>query len=305
MEKVLITGASGFVGRHCLAPLLRHADEVHAVARSAELDGAGVQVHAVDLLDGQQVTALLARVKPTHLLHLAWIATPGVYWTSPQNRDWVHASVHLVRRFVAEGGRGAVLAGSCAEYDWTRGICHESDTLLKPVSLYGASKNALRDRVQSLAEQAGLSWAWGRLFFLYGPHEHPRRLAASVIRSLLAGMPADCSSGTQRRDLLHVGDTAAAIVALLRSEVQGAVNIASGEAVAVGKVVERIAALIGRPELVRMGAVAAADEAPLVVADVRRLCDEVRWAPRYDLDQGLADAIDWWRSRIDANSRAA
>jgi nucleoside-diphosphate-sugar epimerase len=307
MDKVLITGATGFVGRHCLAPLLCHAGEVHAVARSAAaLDTAGLHLHAIDLLDARQVTALIAKVKPSHLLHLAWITTPGTYWTSARNLDWLEASLHLVRRFVENGGRRAVLAGSCAEYDWTAGHCHETATPLRPASLYGVCKNALRDKLNEFAQQAELSWGWGRLFFLYGPHEHPRRLVASVIRSLLAGVPARCSSGTQQRDVLHVRDAAEGLVALLRSDVSGAVNIASGEAVPVGKIIERIAEVIGRPELVRKGAVpAAADEPPLVVADVRRLCDEVRWSRRYSLEQGLADTIDWWRSRIDGNSRAA
>src|SRR5437899_48727 len=110
MDKVLITGATGFLGRHCLAPLLACADAVHAAARSvAMLTEAGVRGHALDVLDAAQVSAFLAEVRPTHLLHLAWVTTPGAYWTSLENMRWVDASEHLVRAFAAHGGRRAVV----------------------------------------------------------------------------------------------------------------------------------------------------------------------------------------------------
>ena len=136
------------------------------------------------------------------------------------------------------------------------------------------------------------------VFFLYGPHEHPRRLVASVARSLLDGQPALCTAGGQRRDFLHVEDAADACVSLLRSEVCGAVNVASGEAVTVCAVAEKLAAVVGAYGLLRPGALPSRpDEAPLLVADVRRLRHEVGWRPRFDLNGGLAHTVEWWRSQ--------
>ena len=190
MEKVLVTGAAGFVGRHCLASLAGYAGEVHAAVRPASaLDMSGLHVHTVDLFDAQQVSALIKTIRPSHLLHLAWISTPGAYRMSPQNLAWVEMSIQLLRQFAEHGGRRAVLIGSCAEYDWAAGCCHEFTTPLRPTSLYGACKNILRGKLEELALQSGLSAAWGRLFFIYGPHEHPQRLVASVCRALLADMP--------------------------------------------------------------------------------------------------------------------
>src|SRR5262245_25682090 len=131
MEKVLITGATGFLGRHCLAPLLARSAEVHAAARSAAArPDSRVHAHSIDLLDNDQVSAMLAEIRPTQLLHLAWITTPGVYWTSPENPRWVAAGENLMRVFAANGGRRAVFAGSCAEYDWNCGPCRETTTPL-------------------------------------------------------------------------------------------------------------------------------------------------------------------------------
>src|SRR5262249_18992294 len=187
MRRGLITGPGGFVGRCCLAPLAAGFDEGHALAR-APLPGAAGRVPAAGLLDAAPVTGLGRPVRPSHLLHRAWVTTPGGYWTSADNLRWVGASLHLLRAFADAGGRRVVVAGSCAEYDWTAaGTCDEATTPLRPATLYGACKDALRRVLEAFAAQAGLSAAWGRLFFLYGPGEHPDRLVASVARALLAG----------------------------------------------------------------------------------------------------------------------
>lgn len=300
MKRVLLTGATGFVGRHAPPALVARGYEVHAVARRVPgADAAaGVRWHAADLLDAEQGAQVLAAVAPTHLLHLAWYAVPGQYWTAPENLAWVRASLSLLEAFARQGGRRVVMAGTCAEYDWTgEGLYREERTPLRPATLYGTCKHALRLVVEAYARQAGMSAAWGRVFLLYGPGEHPQRLVSSVVRHLLRGERAPCSHGAQRRDFLYVEDVAAAFVALLDSEVTGAVNIASGRAVTLRELVNQIAEQLARPELVDFGALPApAGEPPLLAADVTRLHTEVGWQPRYTLAEGLARTIDWWRA---------
>lgn len=297
LKKVLLTGAGGFIGRHCL-PILRDAGfEVHALSRAAHETGQGVQWHVVNLFEDGAAEMLLAEVRPTHLLHLAWYAEPGRYWTAPENFQWVRASLALLQAFAAQGGQRVVMAGTCAEYDWRHGWCSEAVTPLAPTTVYGTCKHTLQAMLAAYSRQYGLSSAWGRIFFLYGPHEHPSRLVSSVIRSLLRGEPALCSSGEQVRDFLHVADVASAFIALLDSDVQGSVNIASGEAVAIRDLVERISAKLGHPELLRLGArPTPVEEPPLLLADVRRLKKELGWQPTIGLDSGLDDAIAWWRT---------
>jgi nucleoside-diphosphate-sugar epimerase len=298
VRRILVTGASGFIGRAVVARLGAGDGAVHAASRCPGQGGRGRQVHRLDLLDRQAVTQIMAAVRPTHLLHLAWATAPGTYWTSPENLEWVEASLHLLREFARWGGARAVVAGSCAEYDWQVGPCREEETPLRPRTLYGTCKDRLRAAAEAFAVQAGMGLAWARVFFVYGPHEHPSRLVPSVIRALLRGAPAPCSSGTQRRDFLYVDDVGDALVTLLGAGTAGAVNVGSGAAVAVRDVVERIGALMARPELVGLGAPGeAADEPPLVVADVRRLHEGLGWSPRYDLEEGLTRTIAWWRER--------
>jgi nucleoside-diphosphate-sugar epimerase len=176
------------------------------------------------------------------------------------------------------------------------GHCDERTTPTVPATLYGASKHAVHGVLEAWGEQTGVSVGWARLFFLYGPHEHPDRLVSSVIRALLAKREAACTAGAQVRDFQHVDDCAGALAALLDRDVRGAVNIASGHATTIAEVAISIADQLGARDLVKLGARAMpAGDPPVLTASVQRLRAEVGWTDRFDLERGLAHAIDYWR----------
>jgi nucleoside-diphosphate-sugar epimerase len=298
LSTVLVTGGTGFIGSHCLGSLVARGLDVHAVrgGRPAS-DVDGVTWHTVDLLDEREIAPLVDAVRPSYLLHLAWVATPGVFPSSMENFRWTEASLGLYRAFAEAGGRRVVTAGTSYEYDWRYGYCSEAVTPLVPDSVYGTCKKALSDLVDVFAERQGLSSAWARVFFLYGPREYPERLVSSVILNLLAGTPAKCSHGEQIRDYLHVQDVADAFVSILLSEVTGSLNIGSGAAVTLKSIVTTIGEKLECPDLVELGAIPAREnDAPLVVADVERLTREVGWRPAIPLDEGLDRTIAWWRA---------
>lgn len=300
MKKILLTGATGFIGRHCLPLLMTQGYEVHAVyTKVAGENHPGLVWHKTDLLDPRQVYMLMEEVHPAYLFHLAWYAVPGKFWTSPENVRWVQASKLLLQSFVKHGGHRVVMAGTCAEYDWKEGRCSESTTPLTPATLYGSCKNDLREMLDAFSKETGLSNAWGRIFFVYGPGEHRDRLVSSVICSLLRGESIPCSSGQQKRDFLFVEDVASAFVALLGSDVEGAVNIGSGVTVSVREIIEVISKRIGRSSLIRYGELPVSPDDPqLLVADVRRLSEEVCWTGRNTLSQGLDKTIKWWKDNL-------
>jgi nucleoside-diphosphate-sugar epimerase len=305
VRRVLVTGASGFVGSRALAPLRKRGFEVHAVARrppaAPGASAADVRWHAADLLDAPQRRAVAAAVGASHLLHLAWYAEPGAFWTAPENAAWVSATVALAEEFAAAGGRRAVVAGSCAEYDWSAPQPLREDAPLAPATLYGVAKDATRRVVAALGDRLGFETAWGRVFFVYGPGEDERRLVASVARALLAGERAATSAGAQVRDFVHVADVAAAFAALVDGGVTGAVNVASGKGVAVRALAELIARAAGRPDLLDVGALPArAGDPPALVAEVTRLRDEVGFVPSIGLEEGVRETVAWWRERARA-----
>jgi nucleoside-diphosphate-sugar epimerase len=305
MRKVLVTGAGGFIGRHALGRLSERGFDVHAVTSSGSPSvRTACTWHRANLLDFAQIENLMRTVQPTHMLHFAWYAVPGKYWTSEENFLWVQASLELLRQFSKRGGQRVVMAGTCAEYDWDYGYCSEEVTPRKPTTPYGICKQALQEMLAAYSAVTGLSSAWGRIFFLYGDYEHPNRLVSSVIRSLLNTEPAPCSHGNQIRDFLHVQDVADAFVALLASDITGAVNIGSGQPVALKEVIYKIGDKIGLSELIQLGAISTtAKEPPLVVANVERLYNEVKWLPRYNLDAGIEQSINWWRNQLGSEKK--
>jgi nucleoside-diphosphate-sugar epimerase len=107
-----------------------------------------------DLLDSEKVSALLKKVKPTHLLHFAWITAHGEFWTSLENLRWVRASLDLLEAFVKNGGRRAVVAGTCAEYDWQYGYCSEQITPLIQTTLYGICKHSLQIMFEAFCKKS-------------------------------------------------------------------------------------------------------------------------------------------------------
>jgi nucleoside-diphosphate-sugar epimerase len=298
VKRVLLTGASGFIGNHAIAALAERGFEVHAVGRTAP-DDARVTFHRVDLLDGEAAREVVRNVAATHFLHFAWHVEPGRFWDAPDNLDWAGATLLLLRAFAESGGRRAVLAGSCAEYEWGGERLVEGVTPCAPATLYGVAKNATRQIAEAYAATARLSLAWGRIFFLYGPGEKPGRLVSAAIAALRAGQAFPTTEGRQRRDFLHVADVAGGFAALLDSEVRGAVNIASGAAVPVRSILEEIAGVVGGAHLLQFGArPLAANEPPIIEASVARLFEEVGYSLKFDLGEGLRDTVARTRNRL-------
>lgn len=151
---------------------------------------------------------------------------------------------------------------------------------------------------EHLCKQNSLSRAWGRIFFLYGPHEHPSRLVPSVINSLLRRKIAHCSHGKQIRDFLYVKDAARAFVDLLDSEITGPINIASGQPVFLKDFILEITKKLKKEKLIKFDKKPLQEEPPLVVGDIRRLRDEVGFKLKYTLENGLDETIQYWRNLI-------
>lgn len=277
---ILVTGSAGFVGRAVVAALQRRGHEVHGAS--------------VDLLDARAAAGLVKSVRASHLVHLAWITTPGEYWTSPLNRQWVDASERMFREFADAGGTRIVSMGTCAEYDWlaTGGVCDEETTPIAPATEYGRAKADLHDRLSALSTP----FVWGRLFFPYGPHEGTARLIPAAIRALMRDEIVFIRNPRIKRDFVFVEDVGEAIATFVDGDATGAVNVGSGRAESIDSVATTIGELMRRPQLIRREA-GGGSEPPVVVANTRKLSDVFGFRAETTLDAGLMKTIDWWRKQ--------
>ncbi len=295
MKTVLVTGANGFIGRHALNPLIEKNYTVHALYANHHpiYEHPRVYWHQVNLHDHSAVQKFLQTIQPSHLLHLAWFAKPNEYWTSPANLEWLHNSINLLNHFIDIKGKRAVFVGSCAEYDWQFQHCHEFKTTCAPHTLYGSAKHALYLLASSLSKLNHLSFAWARLFYLFGAHEYKERLIPSAINHFLKNRVMTVKNKNQQRDFMYVGDVADALVSLLDSSVEGPVNIASGRVTSLGELIEQIANRLDKQSFIQYETQPIHND--ILAADITRLQNEVRWQPSYTLDRAIDETIAWWQ----------
>lgn len=299
-KRVLVTGATGFIGRPTIEYLRSRGFQIHALTTPNGTAALGEEVycHKVDIFDYKGIRRICREVKAENLLHLAWYNGVKDRMTSPENMSWVEASINLVRSFSENGGTRMVLAGSCAEYDWQYGYCNERITPTEPDSLYGVSKNSLHRLISRFCDDAGIQYSNGRIFFVYGPKEAESRFVASIVRALLMGQEIVIKHPHLIRDYLHVKDVANALVTLLDSKVEGAVNIGSGQPTSLGDLASAIGEKLDKKELIAFGSAEnVPDKSPVVLADTARLENELGWKQNYDLEKGLEVTIDWWKEQ--------
>ncbi|MCG9064517.1 NAD(P)-dependent oxidoreductase [Laribacter hongkongensis] len=283
--RVLVTGASGFIGRYVLKALQHRGIEVVAVGRARH--ESTIPFIEADLLSITDFDLLMQQAQATHLLHLAWYTEHGKYWTSPLNLRWAEATTQLVERFCAASGQQVVIAGTCAEYEWTQGYCREDSTSLNPATLYGIAKDATRRLAMAVCTQHQVPCAWGRIFLPYGQGESASRLIPSLINVFREKREPFGVNATAYRDFLHASDVAEGLIRLLATGVNGVYNVCSGEPVRLTEVVTTLAALLGAdPEPVLALTTERPGEPPLLVGENLKLKAH-GWQPMLTLAQGL------------------
>lgn len=297
--RLLVTGATGLVGRHVVEAAADNPDiELVVSARSAPPAGAAAaRFVAADLSDAEAAGALVRSVRPTHVIHAAWETRHPTYWEDESNFLWSAATARMAGVFAEVGGRRFVQLGSCAEYDWSFGHCVEGETPSRPATLYGREKLAAFGAVQAAA-QGRFEAVEGRIFIVFGPDENPARFIPTICRAHLRGEIPSLGSGRQWRDLLYAKDAAQALLALTREGGPvGSVNVASGEAVPLAEAAIILARLAGASETGLGRQADRPGDPDRLTAAADRICS-TGWSPNYSLEEGLAETLQWWRGQL-------
>ena len=240
---VLVTGATGFVGRHLVAALLARGCAVRAVARNVEtaasmpwinhVEFVATDIHAVDL----DIAALTDGIDV--LAHLAW---PGL----PNYRALFHfehnlmADYRFIKSAVEAGVAQVLVTGTCFEYGMQSGPLSES-VEPQPSNPYGLAKHTLHLFLQNLQQEKPFTLQWARLFYLHGEGQNPNSLLAALDRAIDAGEASfNMSGGEQLRDFLPIASAADYLAAILHQrDFNGVINCASGQPVSVRALVEQ------------------------------------------------------------------
>jgi nucleoside-diphosphate-sugar epimerase len=302
-EIALVTGASGFIGRHLVDALLEAKTQVVALTRPGSRipDQWRGRVTCVECTDWSEA-GLRTALAPQSFDVAYHLATYGVRPSDRDPRLMVRINVDLPALFVPlcrERGARLVMAGSFSEYqdpiDRSR-LTEQSP--LETSKIYGASKAAGGIVVSALAENLGVKLRLLRFFKVYGEGEAPHRLLPSLVAGLSRGQRVALSEGTQIRDFIYVDDVVdAALKAADHVAASGPSTATWNVCTGVGHSVRTFAGLVAqaigsRPELLGFGELAMrADDEPYLVGDGERMARELGWRPKHDLGEGIRAAV--------------
>lgn len=302
--RVLVTGASGFIGSRVTRDVLERGHDVVALLVPGDSAPRLVDVRdrmaivSGDLDQPGDAERVVAEARPEACIHLAWYAEPGKYLTSERNLPALRAGIALMQALVSSGCARIVMAGTCAEYDTRVGYLQENGPT-RPETLYAAAKLAMCQIGQQLAAASGVKFAWGRIFYLYGPSEDPRRMIPALMRALVSGNEFPATEGEQVRDYLHVDDVASAFARMAEAGATGVFNVSSGRPISIRDLMLVAGRLTGKERLIKFGAVPYRAWEPPFICGSNAQLKELGWKPRFDLESGLADVLEYWRSQKD------
>jgi dTDP-6-deoxy-L-talose 4-dehydrogenase (NAD+) len=271
MKTILLTGASGFVGRQIAKALIANGHRLRLVLRAGGLERSGLAAAQVQEIETNDLFAEKADWWASQfegvdtVIHAAWYVEPGKYLDSPRNIDCVIGSLALAEGAVQAGVRHFIGVGTCFEYKLPNAAITEYSEL-GPATLYAAAKLALALMLTRRFARSGTGLTWARLFYLFGEGEHPARLFPTLHRKLSAGEPMLLSSGDKIRDFLDVAEAGSLIARLAETGQTGIANVCSGKPVTLRNVAEEIADLYGRRDLLEFGSAAVHPRDPAAVA---------------------------------------
>jgi len=305
--RALVTGSNGFVGRHLVAHLETHGDDVIALD---EADG-----HRVDVTSASAVRRHFRATRPEVVYHLAALSHIGSSWNAPNRvlRVNVEGTANVLRASREFDVQRVVVIGSADEYGRVAEVDLplDEDAPLQPITPYGASKVAAEFVALQAFLGTGLPVVRVRAFNHTGPGQDGRFVVASIARNVATAErdgDGEIRLGNLEavRDFSDVRDVVAAYRLLAERAEPGAVyNVCSGRGLAVGEIAAAMLALAGRElKIVIDPALVRPVDVPRLVGNNSRLRAATGWQPRWTFEATAAAVLDDWRARIASGTDA-
>ena len=302
-RRVLVTGASGFLGWHVAQQGVSGGVDVHTLGRSP--GPAGSTFHQADLTDGAAVGVAVAAARPQAIIHCA---APGVTYGAMEFRDMLAVAVNgteAIYRAAAQlpAPPSVVHVGSGFEYAFSALPVNEEWPIVPSASLYGAAKAAASALAGGFADRLAITIM--RPFHIYGAGEGERRLGPHIISQVRAGEPVALTGGEQLRDFIHVGDCSnclwRALALSLTNPGIRTYNVGSGQSITVRHYIEGLAAALseaGFHAKLSFGALPyRTHEAMVSLPDTSRWLEVSNGRSQVSLGDGIADLVKTELSR--------
>ncbi len=288
-KKVLVTGATGLIGKELIEPLKEAGFDIFAITIDKNNHNNGVHWIEGNLFDENFIKITIENIKPEYLLNMAWCTT-GDYLSSDINYKFLNAGINLLKYFKDNGGKRVVFAGTCFEYKFKDSPLKEIDELDADKTIYTFCKNKLHEISEYFCKINNISFGYGRIFYVYGRNEDKIRLTGMIIDKLSKNEEVIIKNGKLYKDYVYAKDIAGAFVALLNSEVKGSVNICTGKTISIKDFALEIGKQMGKENLIKFKD-EPSSQPPIIVGDNSRLINEVKYEVKYKLSEGIKEVL--------------
>ena len=295
-RKVLVTGATGFLGSHLTRRLLENGSEVHAVSRiQRSTETTGLRWWQADVADIGAARNLLRTIRPDLVYHFAGLSTaaPDFELVLPTLQSLLVSTVNILTAARETGRCRVVLAASLTEPE-------PSAAYPTPGSPYAAAKWASGAYARMFHRLYQLPVVMVRPFMTYGPAQDKRKVIPYVIFSFLRGEAPKLSSGNQQFDWIYIDDVVDGLLATGEvTNVEGCtIDLGSGVSVSVSKVVEHLNNFTAARVKPMFGALPDRPLEWVRVANTKEAYTRLRWRPRTPLEKGLERTVEWYRRHL-------
>jgi UDP-glucose 4-epimerase len=295
-QKILITGASGFIGSHLCRRLRMNAAEIHAISRIKRASADGISWWQGDLADGKTAHSLVSAIRPDIIFHLASHVegSRDLALVIPTFQSNLASTVNLLQAAAELGSCRMILCGSLEEPSI-------ESAQATPSSPYAAAKWASSAYARMFHALYGAEVIILRIFMVYGPAQQDlRKVIPYVISSFLRGEAPKLSSGQRPIDWIYVEDVVEALVTTARAtNVEGrTLEIGSGQLVTIRAVVEEIVRLIKPNTEPLFGNLADRPLEQVRAANTAETAALIGWKSMISLNEGLERTVHWFRERL-------
>ena len=303
---VLVTGASGFIGRHLVNALQKEGADIHTICRQNNIRNNlnGVKYYIGNLTDKKFIYKTVNQVKPKKIFHLGGFTNPSrdINFLEEAINVNFYGTVNLLNSLKNIDFESFVFC-STAEVYGNNPIPFEENMKPNPVSPYSISKASAEMLCNMMHNMYGHPITILRLFLIYGPGENSNRFIPKLITSLLNDKIFPMTKGEQKRDFVFVGDVVEALIkSSLSKKAKGeTINISSGIQYRIKEIADKVSNILNKKKLIKIEMPYRENEQWEYCGDTSKAKSILNWEAKTKIDSGLRKTIEWYDHAIQKN----